>query len=255
MRETTADGQPTDEREAADQDATVQKTSLLALSRRSRRAGEQNAHLESDVETAEFAGPASESRAADRSEGAEMSDGAKKRRGFQAVASAAALHRRRAGRARRNRAVLLRTAGSREHADPVRHRGTPGDGHPDRDRGARALCDPQARRITCSTGSSRSSSPSTRSSGSTSAGTFWGCCCRPSGRSSSSPGWDRADRSPAGGETPEPPRKKGRLHECAQPPNGRHTGGSCPRRPHHHRGRNDDRRPLVSAVLTRGHVR
>lgn len=83
MRETTADGQPTDEREAADQDATVQKTSLLALSRRSRRAGEQNAHLDSDVETAEFAGPASESRAADRTEGAEMSDGAKSRGGFK----------------------------------------------------------------------------------------------------------------------------------------------------------------------------
>ena len=58
MRDSAANGQPTDEREAADQEATVQKTSLLALSRRSRRADEQSDSSESGVETAEFAVPA-----------------------------------------------------------------------------------------------------------------------------------------------------------------------------------------------------
>lgn len=83
MRDSAANGQPTDEREAADQEATVQKTSLLALSRRSRRADEQSDSSESGVETAEFAVPTPEARDADSSEGAEMTEGAEKRQGFK----------------------------------------------------------------------------------------------------------------------------------------------------------------------------
>ena len=93
MKDSAANGQPTDEREAADQEATVQKTSLLALSRRSRRAEEQNLeeqnvdgrsdHFESGVETAEFAVPTPEAGAAESSEGAQMADGAEKRQGFK----------------------------------------------------------------------------------------------------------------------------------------------------------------------------
>lgn len=76
MRDSAANGQPTDEREAAEQEATVQKTSLLALSRRSRRAEEQSGSSESGVGTAE-AGEA------DPSEGAEMTEDAEKRQGFK----------------------------------------------------------------------------------------------------------------------------------------------------------------------------
>ena len=83
MKDSAANGQPTDEREAADQEATVQKTSLLALSRRSRRADEQSDSSESGVETAEFAVPAPEAGDADSSEGAEMSERAEKRQGFK----------------------------------------------------------------------------------------------------------------------------------------------------------------------------
>ncbi|WP_180345542.1 DUF6114 domain-containing protein [Brevibacterium sediminis] len=84
MRDSAANGQPTDERGAAEQEDTVQKTSLLALSRRSRRANEQSDHTESGVETAEFAVPAPETGGADNSEGAEMTEGAeKKRQGFK----------------------------------------------------------------------------------------------------------------------------------------------------------------------------
>ncbi|MGC2939055.1 MULTISPECIES: DUF6114 domain-containing protein [unclassified Brevibacterium] len=83
MKDSAANGQPTDEREVAEQEATVQKTSLLALSRRSRRADEQSDHLESGVETAEFAVPTPETGDADSSEEAEMSEGAAKRRGFK----------------------------------------------------------------------------------------------------------------------------------------------------------------------------
>lgn len=97
MKDSAANGQPTYEREAADQEATVQKTSLLALSRRSRRANEERADeqsntVESDVETAEYAVPASDPGDADRSEEAEMSEGseagesndsAEERRGFK----------------------------------------------------------------------------------------------------------------------------------------------------------------------------
>jgi len=84
MRDSAANGQPTDERGAAEQEDTVQKTSLLALSRRSRRANEQSDHTESGVETAEFAVPAPETGDADNSEGAEMTEGAeKKRQGFK----------------------------------------------------------------------------------------------------------------------------------------------------------------------------
>lgn len=86
MRETTANGQPIDGREAADGEATAQKSSLLALSRRSRRASEQGSHAESDVETAEFSVPSSETSGqgdADRSEEAAMSEGAETRRGFK----------------------------------------------------------------------------------------------------------------------------------------------------------------------------
>ncbi|WP_216657145.1 DUF6114 domain-containing protein [Brevibacterium sp. CT2-23B] len=84
MRDSAANGQPTDERGAAEQEDTVQKTSLLALSRRSRRANEQSDHTESGVETAEFAVPAPETGDADNSERAEMTEGAeKKRQGFK----------------------------------------------------------------------------------------------------------------------------------------------------------------------------
>lgn len=83
MRDSAANGQPTDERGAAEQEDTVQKTSLLALSRRSRRADERSDHSESGVETAEFAVPTPEARVADSSEGAEMTEGAEKRRGFR----------------------------------------------------------------------------------------------------------------------------------------------------------------------------
>ncbi|WP_208094723.1 DUF6114 domain-containing protein [Brevibacterium limosum] len=83
MKDSAANGQPTDEREAAEQEATVQKTSLLALSRRSRRADERSDHLESGVETAEFAVPTPEAGDAERSEGAEMTEGAEKGRGFK----------------------------------------------------------------------------------------------------------------------------------------------------------------------------
>ncbi|UVI36169.1 DUF6114 domain-containing protein [Brevibacterium spongiae] len=83
MKDSAANGQPTPEREAAEQEATVQKTSLLALSRRSRRADEQSHHLESGVETAEFAVATPEAGDAERSEEAEMTEGAEKRRGFK----------------------------------------------------------------------------------------------------------------------------------------------------------------------------
>ncbi|WP_181274170.1 DUF6114 domain-containing protein [Brevibacterium oceani] len=83
MKDSAANGQPTEEREATEQEATVQKSSLLALSRRSRRASEQHDHPESDVETAEFAAATSEAGVADRSEEAEMSEGAEDRRGFK----------------------------------------------------------------------------------------------------------------------------------------------------------------------------
>ncbi|WP_208085421.1 DUF6114 domain-containing protein [Brevibacterium atlanticum] len=88
MKESAANGHPTDERGADDQEATVQKTSLLALSRRSRRAeerraDEQSSHPESDVETAEFAAATSDAGNADTSEEAEMSEGAAKRGGFK----------------------------------------------------------------------------------------------------------------------------------------------------------------------------
>lgn len=76
MKEAAANGQPTEEREATEQESTVQKSSLLALSRRSRRASEQYDRPESDVET-------SEAGDADRSEEAEMSEGAEERRGFK----------------------------------------------------------------------------------------------------------------------------------------------------------------------------
>lgn len=88
MRDSAANGQPTDGRGPAEQEATVQKSSLLALSRRSRRAEEQNVdgrsdHSESGVETAEFAVPTPEAGAAESSEGAQMADGAEKRQGFK----------------------------------------------------------------------------------------------------------------------------------------------------------------------------
>ncbi|WP_205631344.1 DUF6114 domain-containing protein [Brevibacterium linens] len=83
MKDSAANGQPTDEREAADQEATVQKTSLLALSRRSRRADEQSDPSDSGVETAEFAVATPEAGDTDSSEGAEMSEHAEKRQGFK----------------------------------------------------------------------------------------------------------------------------------------------------------------------------
>ncbi len=82
MRDSAANGQPTDERGPAAQEDTVQKTSLLALSRRSRRAQEQSDHV-SGVETAEFAVPAPEAGDADTSEEVQMSDDAEKRQGFR----------------------------------------------------------------------------------------------------------------------------------------------------------------------------
>lgn len=82
MQEVPANGQPTEEREATGQESTVPKSSLLALSRRSRRAGERHDRSESDVETAELPAPPSEAGDADGSEQAAMSEGARKRRGF-----------------------------------------------------------------------------------------------------------------------------------------------------------------------------
>ena len=102
MKDSAANGQPTDERRAADQEETAQKTSLLALSRRSRRADarradEPSTHCESDVETAEFSVPTSDpgvaemsgeaemgagSEANETGTGSETNDNADKRRGF-----------------------------------------------------------------------------------------------------------------------------------------------------------------------------
>lgn len=59
MRETAADMHTTGER-GPEQEATAERTSLLALSRRSRRASEQRKHRESDAETAEFDAMAAE---------------------------------------------------------------------------------------------------------------------------------------------------------------------------------------------------
>jgi hypothetical protein len=59
MRETAADMHTTGER-GPEQEATAERTSLLALSRRSRRASERRKHRESDAETAEFDAMAAE---------------------------------------------------------------------------------------------------------------------------------------------------------------------------------------------------
>lgn len=59
MKETTADMHTTGER-GRQQEATAERTSLLALSRRSRRAGERKKHRESDADTAEFDAMAAE---------------------------------------------------------------------------------------------------------------------------------------------------------------------------------------------------
>ena len=58
MRETAADMHTTGER-GPEQEATAERTSLLALSRRGRRASERK-HRESDAETAEFDAMAAE---------------------------------------------------------------------------------------------------------------------------------------------------------------------------------------------------